>query len=41
MSTRASILVVDDEPHSRFGISEVLSEDGFNTIIAENGKEAL
>jgi two-component system NtrC family response regulator len=41
MSTRASILVVDDEPHSRFGISEVLSEEGFNTIIAENGKEAL
>lgn len=41
MNRRASILVVDDEPHSLFGISEILSEEGFHTITAENGKEAL
>jgi len=35
------ILVVDDEPHSRFGICQVLNDEGFNAIPAENGKEAL
>lgn len=41
MSQRASILVVDDEPHSLFGISEILSEEGFHTITADSGKDAL
>ncbi len=41
MNQRASILVVDDEPHSLFGIFEVLQEEGFHTITAENGKDAL
>jgi len=35
------ILVVDDEPHSRFGICQILTDEGFDTIPAENGKEAL
>lgn len=36
-----SILIVDDEPHSLFGLSEILAEEGFRTITAESGKEAL
>ena len=35
------ILVVDDEPHSRFGICQILTDEGFNAVPAENGKEAL
>jgi two-component system NtrC family response regulator len=35
------ILVVDDEPHSRFGICQILTDEGFNAIPAGNGKEAL
>jgi two-component system NtrC family response regulator len=35
------ILVVDDEPHSRFAICQVLTDEGFHAIPAENGKEAL
>jgi two-component system NtrC family response regulator len=38
---KPSILVVDDEPHSRFGICQILTDEGFNAIPAENGKEAL
>ena len=36
-----SILVVDDEPYSQFGICQILTDEGFNTISAKNGKEAL
>ena len=36
-----SILVVDDEPNSLFGICQALSEEGLKTIPARNGKEAL
>jgi len=39
--TQASILVVDDEPNSLFGICQILSEEGFKVIPAENGKQAL
>ena len=38
---RPSVLVVDDEPHSRFGICQILTDEGFNVIPAENGREAL
>lgn len=41
MEKGASILLVDDEPHSLFSISEVLREEGFQTITARDGKEAL
>lgn len=41
MVSNLSILVVDDEPNSLFGICEVLREEGFHTISAESGKEAL
>jgi two-component system NtrC family response regulator len=36
-----SILVVDDEPNSLFVIRQILADEGFKTIPAENGKEAL
>lgn len=36
-----SILIVDDEPNSLFGICQVLTEEGFDAVPAGNGKEAL
>jgi len=41
MVSRPSILVVDDEPNSLFGICQVLTDEGFQTIAANNGQEAL
>jgi len=35
------ILVVDDEPNSLFGICQVLKDEGYRVIPAENGKQAL
>src|SRR4030043_1259486 len=36
-----SILVVDDEPYSQFGILQILKNEGFKPIPAKNGREAL
>lgn len=36
-----TILVVDDEPHSLFGICQILADEGYRAIPAENGNEAL
>jgi two-component system NtrC family response regulator len=41
MVSPPSILVVDDEPNSLFGICQVLTDEGFQTIPAKNGREAL
>ena len=41
MVSHPSILVVDDEPNSIFGICQVLTDEGFHTISAKNGIEAL
>jgi two-component system NtrC family response regulator len=41
MTSHPSILVVDDEPNSLFGICQVLTDEGFQTISARNGREAL
>ena len=41
MVSHPSILVVDDEPNSLFGICQVLTDEGFHTISAKNGIEAL
>ena len=35
------ILVVDDEPNSLFGICQILIDEGFRAIPAQNGEEAL
>jgi len=37
----ATILVVDDEPNSLFGVCQALNEEGLKTIPAQSGKEAL
>ncbi len=41
MVSYPSILVVDDEPNSLFGICQVLTDEGFQTISARTGREAL
>lgn len=41
MTSGPSILVVDDEPNSLFGICQVLTDEGYHVIPAENGAEAL
>ena len=39
--TQPSILVVDDEPNSLFGICQILTDEGFKVFPAENGRKAL
>jgi two-component system NtrC family response regulator len=39
--TGPCILVVDDEPNSLFGICEILTDEGYRVIPAQNGREAL
>ena len=41
MVSQPSILIVDDEPNSLFGICQVLADEGFQTIPAKDGREAL
>ena len=37
----ASILVVDDDPNSLFGICQILRDEGYQVVPAGNGKDAL
>jgi len=37
----ASILVVDDDPNSLFGICQILRDEGFQVIPSGNGKDAI
>lgn len=41
MVFQPTILVVDDEPNSLFGICQVLTDEGFQTLPANNGRVAL
>src|SRR5262245_28448101 len=41
MESRATILVVDDEPAIRLGLAATISRHGFNVVIAEDGRDAL
>lgn len=36
-----TILIVDDEEHIRFILSELLRKEGYKTILAENGNKAI
>jgi two-component system NtrC family response regulator len=36
-----SILVVDDDPNSLFGVCQILKDEGYQVLPAESGKEAL
>jgi CheY-like chemotaxis protein len=35
------LLVVDDDPHTRYALSEILEQDGYRVACVENGREAL
>jgi len=37
----ATLLIVDDEAHQRMLYQEELSEEGYQIVLASNGKEAL
>src|SRR4030042_3400317 len=37
----SSILIVDDEPHSLLGLCQILTDEGYKTLPAKNGMEAL
>lgn len=37
----ATILVVDDEPIARDNLQHILKKDGYTTLLAENGQEAI
>jgi two-component system NtrC family response regulator len=38
---KPSILVVDDDPNSLFGVCQILKDEGYSILSAENGKKAL
>jgi DNA-binding response OmpR family regulator len=35
------VLIAEDDPHTRAGLAEILETEGYRTVAAENGKEAL
>ena len=37
----ATILIVDDEPIARDNLQHILKKDGYSTLLAENGQEAI
>jgi two-component system, response regulator, stage 0 sporulation protein F len=41
MELKAKVLIIDDEENLRFLYSEELREEGYEPILAENGKEAI
>ena len=38
---KSTILVIDDDPNALFGISQLLMDEGYGVISANNGREAL
>jgi two-component system NtrC family response regulator len=41
VASQTSVLLVDDDPNSLFGVCQVLTDEGFHVLPAGNGKEAL
>ena len=41
MADKKKILVIDDEPDARTFFSTLLEDAGYETVVAENGQEAL
>jgi CheY-like chemotaxis protein len=41
MQDKKTVLIIDDEPDTRTYFSSLLQDNGFNTILAENGDEGL
>lgn len=40
-ANRDKVLVVDDEPHMRETLAEILSDEGYQVLIAATGEEAI
>jgi CheY-like chemotaxis protein len=38
---RRTVLIVDDEPDIRESLRDVLEDEGYRVVLAQNGKEAL
>lgn len=41
MTTPKTVLIIDDEPDTLTYFSSLLQDEGFETVVAENGDEAL
>jgi CheY-like chemotaxis protein len=41
MADRKTVLIIDDEPDTLTYFSSLLQDEGFETMVAENGDEAL
>ena len=41
MEGKKTILVVDDDEHQRFLCQEILTDEGYDIVVAGDGKEAL
>ena len=41
MTKKKTILVVDDDENQRFLCQEVLTDEGYNVLVAKDGREAL
>jgi CheY-like chemotaxis protein len=41
MSAAPTVLVVDDDPEIRESIAELLNDEGYQVLVAGNGREAL
>ncbi|MBN2242238.1 MAG: response regulator [Acidobacteria bacterium] len=41
MPDKKTVLIIDDEPDTRTYFSNLLEDEGFETMVAENGDEAL
>jgi CheY-like chemotaxis protein len=41
MSAKKTVLIIDDEPDTLTYFSSLLQDEGFETMVAENGEDAL
>ena len=41
MAAKKTILIIDDEPDTLAYFSNLLQDEGFETLVAENGEEAM
>ena len=35
------VLIAEDDPHTRAGLSEILEAEGYQVLTAQDGKDAL
>ncbi len=41
MLDRLDVLIVDDEPGIRTTLAEILKDEGYNVVVAENGYKGI